>query len=85
MTDEKRDEWKQHLTPELRDHFERIGEELVQFDVAHHNYKEPAKHFAAIYWLGEKRIGRDNRESRMFWLVVVSVIVSAFGLIPFLG
>ena len=80
MVDETREEWKQYLTPELRAHFERVGEELVQFDVSHHNYKEREKHLAAIYWLGEKRQARERRKLAIFWLMVAFVVLANLGI-----
>ncbi len=77
----KRDEWKGHLTAELRQHFEDVGEESVQFDASNHNYKSQEKQFAALYWLGEKRNVRELREKRIFWIVVASLLLTALSVV----
>ncbi len=42
------EEWSQHLTRELRAHFEMIGRALVEQDVANHRYGASSKHYAAL-------------------------------------
>ena len=74
------EEWRKHLTPELRAHFEHIGEDLVHEDVR--IYSEDSKKWVALAWLAEKRMERVSRETRRFrlllWVTVVGVIVAAF-------
>ena len=48
-----REERLKHLTPQLRQWFDGIGEELVRHDVSYHNYSVPEKHHAGVAWLGE--------------------------------
>lgn len=76
-------EWSQHLTQELRDHFERVGAELVSYDVREHRYSKQEKHFAALAWLAEKREknGRRDRD-RYRWVIAVAtatLIVTCVG------
>lgn len=74
-------EWPTFLTPDLRRHFDRIGEELVQYDVSHHNYGERKKHYAALYWLGEKRRHRERRENTILFIVKATLVVAALTLL----
>lgn len=63
--------WRQYLTPELKAHFERVGEDSVQFDVSNHSYRENReKQLAALAWLAEKR---DRRERRERWTIRVGL------------
>ena len=66
------------LTDDLRPHFERMGEEVVQWDVTNHNYREPDKQFAALYWLGQKRKARQ-RQSNTILVVTLLTLVAAIG------
>ena len=70
-------EWEENLTPERRQHFESVGEDLVKRDVD--RYMQDSKKFAALAWLGEKRQKQEVREGRLFRLVLLSVILSAIG------
>jgi hypothetical protein len=61
------------LTPELRAHFESVGEDLVHEDLR--IYQDPDKKFAAIAWLHERAQERRETEARRFrWVMVVTVI-----------
>lgn len=67
------DRGREHLTAELRRHFERMGASVVEFDVVHHRYGTPAKHQAALYWLREQRQRRETREATRFgWVMIVA-------------
>ena len=70
-------DWEKNLTPELRQHFESVGEDLVQKDL--YQYALESKKFAALAWLGEKRETREVREARLFRLVLATLIVSMIG------
>ena len=72
-----RKSWKTHLTPELEQHFENMGEATVQFDVTNHRYMDPRKRFAAHYWLRKKRKNRGYRKAA---ITIASLIVAALGL-----
>jgi hypothetical protein len=74
-------EWAKFLTPDWQRHFERIGEELVQFDVSHHNYGNPEKHYGALYWLGERRRKRESREETTLRVVKATLVVAALTLL----
>jgi hypothetical protein len=78
MGSKKRDEWAHHLTPDLSEHFEFVGEDAVRFDVFQHRYKEPEKHMAALVWLYDKRRKRELRDNATFWLVAIGVVLTAF-------
>lgn len=78
MTDELS---KIFLTPELRVHFEALGEESVQRDVSIHNYGRTDKHRAALHWLVEKRQVRASREKQMFWVAIATVVLAAIGVV----
>lgn len=77
----RRDEWKELLTPEWRQQFEDDGEESVQFDVSNHNHKSQERQHAALYWLVEKRNARELREKCIFGIVVVTLVLTAIGLV----
>ena len=66
------DEWRGYLTPELRKHFKRVGEQSVQHDISNHNYKRPEKQFAALAWLHEKR----TRRTFFRWILIIAAIIS---------
>ena len=74
-------EWPKFLTADRRRHFERIGEELVGFDVANHRYSDPEKHVAALYWLGEKRRHREQREETISKVVKATLVVAVLTLL----
>jgi len=58
-------DWSKFLTPEYRHYFENeIGDEVVRFDVLHHRYQNPEKHYAALAWLREKREARERENAR---------------------
>lgn len=78
------DDWgREHLTPKLREHFERVGEELVQFDVTNKRYSSSAKHFAALYWLRERRGQQKAIEKERHDVIVV--LTGATLLLTFIG
>ena len=66
------EEWRRHLTPELRTHFKRVGEQSVQHDISNHNYKSPEKQCAALAWLHGKRA----RRTFFRWIIIIAAIVS---------
>ena len=70
------EEWPALLTPEMKTHFEYIGEELVLRDVSNHRYSSPEKHFAAAHWLGEIRKKRDDRAKRVSSIATATLIVA---------
>ena len=76
-------EWSQHLTQELREHFERVGAELVSYDVREHRYSKQENHFAALAWLAEQREKTDARDrTRYRWVIAVAtatLIVTCVG------
>lgn len=63
------EEWSNRLTPELREHFESIGRELVEHDVANHRYMAPEKKFAALAWLAEQRQEDEQKNTARHWLL----------------
>ena len=72
--------WEQYLTPELRAHFERAGETIVEFDVTHHSYGMEEKHFAALFWLAQRRGAKKSLATRrfhlIFWVALAGLIVA---------
>jgi len=70
-------EWEQNLTPQRRQHFDSLGEDLVGRELDH--YMQEAQKFAALAWLSERAQKREVREARLFRLVLLSVILSAIG------
>lgn len=83
ITDEE--QGREHLTDELRAHFENVGDSLVEFDVVHHRYSSPFKHQAALYWLRERRRARDEREASRFkivaWLAGLTLAAAVVGIV----
>ena len=75
------DKWPELLTPELRAHFDRVGEELVMRDVSNHRYTAPEKHFAAVFWLGEQRRAREKRHEATHQLVKWALIIALLSLL----
>ena len=67
------------LTPELRRHFEQIGEALVRRDVERRRYEEPKKQAAALAWLHERETRRERRDSFRWWAIVA---LTALGAVP---
>ena len=80
----KRDEWKKHLTPELRQHFDDVGYEAVKSDLTNRKYSKIEKQLAALYWVNEEDDLRVAKETNRFrWLMTVgtaSVVVSLIGI-----
>lgn len=74
------EKWPGLLTDDLKAHFERLGEELVRWDVSNHNYGEPEKHFAALYWLSRNRKARQ-KQSNAILVVTVLTLIAAVGAI----
>ena len=72
------EKWPELLTDDLKAHFERVGEESVQWDVSNHRYREPEKQFAALYWLGQKREARQRQSNRIL-LVALATLIAALG------
>ena len=76
--------WEPYLTPELRAHFERAGETIVEFDVTHHNYHKEEKHFAALFWLAQRRDAKKSIATRrfhlIFWVALAGLVVALVGI-----
>ena len=76
--------WKPHLTPDLRKHFENMGEATVQADVLRRAYQSDEKHFAALLWLGEQKKGRGRTNTRrfhlIFWVALAALAVAGIGI-----
>jgi len=74
------EEWSRHLTPELRVHFDNVGEALVQNDVSNHNYRDQKKQWAALAWLAEQRDQRTRRDTirfrLIFWTALATLIAT---------
>ena len=69
------EEWSQHLTGELREHFKSVGRVLVEQDVAIHRYGASSKYYAALAWLAEQRQADQQRDRMRFvWLLVVGLL-----------
>lgn len=70
--------WPALLTSDREKHFERIGVELVTYDIANHRYEDPEKHFAALYWLDRKRKSDDKRQAAVLrvgkWTLIVALL-----------
>ena len=66
--------WRVHLTPEHRANFESKGTEIVRDEVLRRVHKDPRKHFAALYWLREKRANKRN-------LVLLGVFFAGVGVV----
>jgi hypothetical protein len=81
MPDDTREEGKKHLTPERRDNYEGLGEEILRDLIAQGYYNGEEERQAALYWLGEKRKSRDRREWTTLGLVFVGVVLTAITLI----
>lgn len=72
-------DWPGLLTDNLRDHFDRMGEEIVRHDVTNHNYGEKEKHFAALHWLDVKRRKKDKQNFTLrivAWLTLIAAIIA---------
>jgi len=72
--------WVHHITPELRDHFEQIGVDLVTLDVSNHRYTNQEKQWAAIAWLHEKNNRPDWWNRIGFWATVGGFLLSFLGI-----
>ncbi len=66
------DEWRKRLTPERRAMFKARGRQTVQFDVSHHNYRDPEKQMAALAWLS----GLDERDDLFKTLGILVGVVA---------
>ena len=71
--------WRRYLTPELRKQFENMGEEIVQFDVTNRNYELVKKHYAALYWLRDKRKDEGRRGRLLLRVAVATFVVAVIG------
>ena len=71
--------WRRRLTPELRKHFENMGEEIVQFDVTNRRFGLAKKHFAALYWLREKRKDEGRRGRLILKVAIATFVVAVIG------
>ena len=75
-----REERRKYLTPEYREWFDALDEDLVRHDVSNHNYKKPEKHYAAIAWLDERREKKEKQEATRFrivaWLTAITLVVA---------
>jgi hypothetical protein len=78
-----REERAKFLTPEYRQWFDGIDEDLVRFDVSNHRYKAPEKHYAALAWLDERRDKKEKQEATrhkvIAWLTGLTLFVAALG------
>jgi hypothetical protein len=81
LAKKQHEEWVKYLTSERREQLESVGVESVQFDVLHHRYRKPDKHYAALAWLGEKRKTIDRREKIILRVGVATLFVAGAGLI----
>jgi hypothetical protein len=85
MAESNREEWVRHLTPELRRHFETMGESIVEHDAVNHRYTPKENHFAALGWLAEKREQKAKREQcrfhMIFWTALATLIATVIGII----
>lgn len=70
------EKWPSLLTKELKRHFSRMGEESVQWDVSNHRYGVPEKHYAALYWLGQKRKSRQRLNTTILLVAIATLAVS---------
>ncbi|MFO1119588.1 MAG: hypothetical protein U1E38_05595 [Rhodospirillales bacterium] len=72
----------QHLTPDLRARFERLGEAAVEWHVANPSTYPPQEpeHYAALVWLGEKQAERERLERLTFWVVVATLVFTVMSL-----
>ncbi len=83
------EEWSKHLTPDLREHFESVGRELVKHNVANHLYVAPDKHLAALAWLAEQRQENEQKDTARHWLLftvgVLTLLVALLGVAAIKG
>jgi hypothetical protein len=73
--------WRQHLTPDLREHFRSVGVDLVRVDVANRNYRVPNKHEAALAWLEEQRVAQTATDRWRFWAILLVTFITALAAI----
>ena len=82
ITDEE--QGSEHLTDELRTHFEHVGASLVEFDVLHLRYSRPEKHAAALYWLRQRRKVGEERDAFRFrvlaWIAGLTLLAAVVGI-----
>lgn len=74
MTDSDNDtleEFKSHLTDELRKLFSAKGYELIHQELIDKGYQKVEKRKAAIAWMAEERTKRGRKEWIQFWIPVV--------------
>ena len=78
------EEWRVHLTPELRAKFEQYGEPLVEMQINDQRFKSVEKRRAGIVWLKDERDKRARTEKARFWWVVLvaaaSLVASVVGI-----
>ncbi len=76
--------WEPYLTPELRAHFERAGETIVEYDVTQGNYDTEETYFAALFWLAQRRDAKKSIATRrfhlIFWVALAGLIVALVGI-----
>jgi hypothetical protein len=77
MTDSDNDtleEFKSHLTDDLRKLFAAKGYELVHQELIDNRYEKVEKRKAAIAWMAEQRTQQSATEWIKFWIpVIISV------------
>ncbi len=77
--------WPELLTKDLERHFERMGEDLVKFDVSNHRYGETEKHYAALYFLETKRNAREARQTLTLtigkWTLLIATLTLVAALV----
>lgn len=73
MTDSDNDtlqEYKAHLTGELRELFDAKGYELVHQELIYNRYEALEKRKAAVAWMAEGRDKKSRAEWVKFWIPV---------------
>ena len=60
------------------------GETIVEFDVTHRNYAKDEKHFAALFWLAQRRDAKKSIATRrfhlIFWVALAGLVVALVGI-----
>lgn len=65
--------WSSYLTPDYRENFESVGEELVREDIRVYTSEE--KKWAALAWLAEKKLRHWPSEH---WVGILTLIMTGF-------
>jgi hypothetical protein len=64
-------EYRAHLSIELRKLFDAKGYELVEQELLLNHFSAPEKRMAAVAWMAEQREQRTRGERVKFWIPVV--------------